>query len=107
MRDADLLVLPSYREGVPNVILEAMACGLPVVATDVGGIPEIVQTMVNGLLVPARDVDALRFAMLQALTHNWDVAAIVDKSTQFSWPSNIERLQQLIVCQDGGKSDVA
>lgn len=107
MRDADILVLPSYREGVPNVILEAMACGLPVVATDVGGIPEIIQPMVNGLLVPARNVDALRMAMLQALTHNWDIAAIVERSRQFSWSSNIERLQQLIVRQNGGESNVA
>ncbi len=52
---ADLLVLPSLEEGMPNVILEAMAAGVPQVATAVGGTPEIVEAGATGFLVPARD----------------------------------------------------
>lgn len=58
-----LFVLSSLREGLPNVILEAMAAGLPVVATNVGGIPEVVENGRTGLLVPARDVRAMASAL--------------------------------------------
>lgn len=55
MRAADVFVLPSYSEGCPRVIIEAMAVGLPVVASDVGGISEIVQDQITGFLVPPGD----------------------------------------------------
>ena len=56
---ARVFALSSVREGQPNVILEAMACGLPVCATAVGGIPRLVQDAVNGFLSPAGDAAAL------------------------------------------------
>jgi glycosyltransferase involved in cell wall biosynthesis len=56
---SDVFVLPSFREGTPRVITEAMASGLPVVATDIAGIPEQVEDGANGYLVPAGDPDAL------------------------------------------------
>jgi glycosyltransferase involved in cell wall biosynthesis len=62
-RDADLLVLPTWREGFPTVVLEAMAAGLPLVATPVGAIPEAVRDGEEGLLVPPRDLPALRGAL--------------------------------------------
>jgi glycosyltransferase involved in cell wall biosynthesis len=65
---ADVFVLPSLSEGSPNVLLEAMAAGLPIVATDVGGIPEIVADGVNALLVPPRDVEALACAVKMLLS---------------------------------------
>lgn len=72
---ADLLTLPSWSEGYPNVVVEAIACGRPVVATDVGGTREIIDSS-NGILIPARDVDALEIALDDALQRSWDHAAI-------------------------------
>lgn len=60
---ADVFVLPSHSEGSPNVLLEALAAGLPVVATTAGGIPEMVQNGHDALLVPVRDVTALASAV--------------------------------------------
>ena len=60
---ADIFALPSDSEGSPNVLLEAMMAGLPVVATAVGGVPEIVEPDANGLLVPARDPNAMAHAI--------------------------------------------
>jgi glycosyltransferase involved in cell wall biosynthesis len=64
---ADAFVLPSHSEGSPNVLLEAMAAGVPVVATAVGGVPEIVSSGKNALLVVRGDTVGLAFAVTQLL----------------------------------------
>jgi glycosyltransferase involved in cell wall biosynthesis len=63
-READVLVLTSDWEGTPNVVLEAMASGLPVVATSVGGVPDVVSDRQTGYLVPQGDVNAIASALL-------------------------------------------
>jgi glycosyltransferase involved in cell wall biosynthesis len=62
-QNGDISCLPSTWETVPTSILEAMACGLPIIATDVGGITEIVNDGETGLIVPSRDCDALTNAL--------------------------------------------
>jgi glycosyltransferase involved in cell wall biosynthesis len=83
MAAADLVTLPSYMEGCPNVVLEALACGRPVVATNVGGIPEIMNDE-DGCLVPPRDPAALAHALASVLDRTWDAAAVSARSSR-SW----------------------
>jgi len=58
-RTADLLLLPSYEEGLPYVIVEAMAAGLPIISTPVGAIPEVIEEGINGFLINPGDYQAL------------------------------------------------
>jgi glycosyltransferase involved in cell wall biosynthesis len=68
LRSAECAVLPSLSEGLPNAVLEYMAAGLPIVATRVGGIPELIHDQVDGLLVPPADAHALGEALVRVLT---------------------------------------
>ena len=83
MAAADLVTLPSYMEGCPNVILEALASGRPVVATNVGGIPEILSEEC-GRLVPPRDAGALVQALASVLDSAWEAQAISARGSR-SW----------------------
>ena len=67
LKRADALVLPSFAEGVPVVLMEAMAAGIPVIATQIAGIPELVEHGISGLLVPPGDSGALANAILSSL----------------------------------------
>ena len=83
MAAADLVTLPSYKEGCPNVVLEALAAGRPMVATNVGGIPELMDDS-SGRLVPAKDVHALAAGLDAVLQTRWDAAAIASQHNR-SW----------------------
>lgn len=89
---ADFLILPSLAEGLPLVILEALALGVPVIATDVAGIPEIILDGYNGLIVPPGDVDALSIAMKRLasdpeLRNKMSAHARQTIGQKFSWRS--------------------
>ena len=79
---ADVVCLPSLEEGWPNVLMESFACGCPVVASDVGGIPEIVALTGAGVTVPAGDAAALGQALARVLGRTWSRAAIAGTMQQ-------------------------
>ena len=94
----DLLVHPSLADAFPTVLLEAMAAGLPVVATNVGGIPEIVQPEVTGRLVPAGDAGALATEVANLLQDSGKRRAMSEKAREvamnrFSTEAWIRRLE--------------
>jgi glycosyltransferase involved in cell wall biosynthesis len=94
---ATMFVLPSFVEGMPMALLEAMSFGLPVIATPVGGVPEIVTHGLDGLLVPAGDIDALaaaitRLASDPELRARLGRAARETVAKRFSLDSAVEQL---------------
>ncbi|AAZ96247.1 glycosyl transferase, group 1 [Thiobacillus denitrificans ATCC 25259] len=89
---ADVFVLATRNEGWANVFLEAMACGLPVVTTDVGGNREVVGSAELGRVVPFGDASALTAALTDALRTDWDREAIIDYARRNQWDARIEQL---------------
>ena len=89
---ADLFVLPTRNEGWANVLLEAMACGLPIVTTDVGGNAEVVCSQELGIIVTYGDSKKLLSAVEHALTKNWDRQYILDYAGANSWDSRVDIL---------------
>ncbi|WP_437962472.1 glycosyltransferase family 4 protein (plasmid) [Sorangium sp. So ce119] len=98
MAACDVFCLPSRREGCPNVVLEALASGRPVVATRVGGVPELVREGQggNGLLVPAGDPQALGDALVRALEQAWDPEALRGSVGALSWDVVGQRYHALL-----------
>jgi glycosyltransferase involved in cell wall biosynthesis len=97
---ASAFVLPSYAEGLPMSLLEAMAAGCPVVATRVGGIPDLVTDGVDGLLVPPGDPDALAAALLRILrdrdfAERLGNAARATIANRYAAERSLERLEHL------------
>ena len=82
---ADLFCLSSLHEGCPVVVHEALACGIPVVSTRVGAVPEVVGSNKHGLLCRPNDVDQLSAHISTALAMTWDSAAIAAHGREFTW----------------------
>jgi glycosyltransferase involved in cell wall biosynthesis len=98
---ADIFVLPTWSEAFPNVILEAMSVGLPVIATRVGGIPEAVLDGVTGILVEPRDCESLARAIRRLsvdgdLRRSMGEAGFQRVRKQFSWDTNTDAFEQLL-----------
>ena len=96
----DVFALSSLREGLPNVLLEAMALGTPVVATRIAGVPRLVQHDVNGLLVDPGSAEALACAFSDLLSNpqRREALAAVGRKTiedEFSFASRMERIRDV------------
>jgi len=89
---ADVFVLATSYEGWANVFLEAMACGLPVVTTRVGGNAEVVTSDRLGTLVAFGDATALESAIVAALEHPWDRDEIVAHAARHGWDARIAQV---------------
>jgi len=85
MSRADVFCLSSVREGWPNVLAEALACGSPVVSTDVGDARRIIGDQSRGFHVPSGDVEALAGALVKALDRNWDRAGLSRFAHERTW----------------------
>jgi glycosyltransferase involved in cell wall biosynthesis len=96
MRAADVLALTSWNEGVPNVILEAFASGLPVVATRVGGIAEVLTSNDLGALTPAGNVDTFAEALRNALLSKSNPDRITEHGRAFNWKRAAEEYARLL-----------
>jgi glycosyltransferase involved in cell wall biosynthesis len=96
MNAADLVCLPSYSEGCPNTIIEALACGRPVVSTAVGGVAELVNSR-NGILVAPRDPQALTRALDTALERSWE-AETISNSSRRTWSDAAQ--ETFSICED-------
>ena len=101
----DVLVSPSHSEGVPTVILEAMACGMAVIATDVGGVSLLVNQDVGALIAP-RDVDQLVSSMREAIVAGWELKKKASRQQveSFTWPLVAEKfIEELLSFLNHGK----
>ncbi len=109
LEKADVFVLPSYNEGMPMALLEAMSWGLPVITTPVGGIPEIIAHTKNGLLVTPGDIQQLSQAM-QSLIENEDLRLSLGSMARLSitpfdvnnYICSLIELYHSVVAQDDG-----
>lgn len=90
---SDVLVHPSYREGFPNVVIEAGAMGLPSIVTDINGSREIITHKENGVIVPPRDSEALYVAMKSALANREDLKRMASNAR----PMIAKRFEQSFV----------
>nr|MEE4269395.1 glycosyltransferase family 4 protein [Candidatus Krumholzibacteria bacterium] len=94
---ADLFVLPTLSEGTPRVLLEAMAHGVPLVASQVGGIPDSVAHEVNGLLIPPKDPAALAEACDRVFADSQLRQGLVESGREFARAHTVDRFAERIV----------
>ena len=97
---ASVFALPSYAEGMPMALLEAMSWGLPVIATPVGGVPQVIEHEVNGLFVDPDDIDGIAAAIARlmsdpALRERLGAAARKTIEARFSLDATLDRLGEV------------
>ncbi len=95
MNAADVLVLPSRNEGCPNVVLEALCCGTPVVASRVGAVPDLLDDA-SGTIVPPEDPQALARGIKDALGRNWNREHIRSRVEEKSWENNARQMRHIL-----------
>lgn len=92
----DTLTLPSHAEGTPNVILEALGSGRKVVATRVGGIPDLLGDAALGEMVPPHDVAALAQALWRVASVDYDATQVASRAGLFDWNENARRVLEVL-----------
>jgi len=101
---SNLFVLPSYREGLPNVLIEAGSYGVPMIATDINGCNEVIENNVNGLLVKKKDVGALYYAMqkfvddtsfYESIQMNVRKSIVTKYNQQYFWSELLHEFQKI------------
>jgi teichuronic acid biosynthesis glycosyltransferase TuaC len=92
---ANVFCLPSRNEGTPNVVIEALACGRPVVASAVGGIPDLIGPS-NGVLVNPGDAQALARGLSEALGRGWSAEQIAATASGYTWDALAQRNAELL-----------
>ena len=92
---ADLFCLASSREGWPNVIFESLACGVPVVATNVNGVSEVIKSEKYGILVGNQDDKVIADAIAKALNKDWDVQNIIKYAEANTWDKIGQKVHSL------------
>ncbi|MGH9420415.1 MAG: glycosyltransferase, partial [Thermoanaerobaculia bacterium] len=109
LHSADVFVLSSLEEGISNAVLEAMACGVPIVTTDAGGMSEAVTNGVEGFVVPIRDINALADRIEQLagdheLRHEMGAAARTRAESDFSLARQVATFEQMYRTLTGERS---
>ena len=96
MAAADVVTLASWAEGTPNVVLEALASGRRVVATAVGGVPDLIDAPLLGELVPAKQPPALAAALGRALAQAYDPAEVAARGARGGWDASAAALADVL-----------
>lgn len=82
---SNVFILPSYSEGNPTVMFEALGCGKPFIGTAVGGVPEIINNEKLGIVLQPGDIEGLANAVIRTIDRNWDETYILEYAKQFTW----------------------